>query len=199
VVALTAESQEARLQLGAILGLAAASMWQFGVGIGRPGSVGGPAGDAGLCLALMAWRAGSGVTRCLLLWMVYLLAGAALTGTAPVWAFLIGCPAWVLSRMFAPAGAGAFLLSTGCLVSLSRCGGKLLLLTSPQAGCELTLSGPDLPASLWAEMAPNLLWLAAFALLLGAWGRRTATPTFGKLGQAGQTLAGGRSPFLGGE
>jgi hypothetical protein len=152
-----------------ILGLALVLLWQLWIGSVRPGSTGSPAGDAGLCLALTCWWAGGSAAQGLVVWILSLLGITALSGVSPLWGFLLGWPAWLLVRTLARGQKFPVFLGLAVgLVSLFRCGGKLLLAAG--FASPLTLSGPTLPASLWAEMAPNLLFLVIFAWLTG--GRR---------------------------
>lgn len=156
-------------RVGAVLALSLVVLWQLGIGQARPGSASCPAGEAGLCLALVVWWCGAGRAQALAFWGVGLFCASVVSGVAPFWAFAIGCPAWLLVRVMARTrGVAAFLALAAGLVSGIRCGAKLLLLTYPGGGVPLTLSGAALSSSLWAELAPNCLFLLLFAALLGA-------------------------------
>lgn len=158
-----------RARGGALLGLALVVLWQLGIGQARPGSASCPAGEAGLCLALVAWWCGANLVEALAMWGVGLLCATAVTGVAPIWLFAVGCPAWLLVRALAGSrGLGTFLILAAGLVSGIRCGAKLLFLSMPGAGFPLTLSAATIPESLWAELAPNILFLLVFAGLMGA-------------------------------
>lgn len=152
-----------------MLALSLMVLWQLGIGQARPGSGSCPAGEAGLCLALVVWWCGAGTAQALALWGVGLFCASAVSGVAPFWPFAIGCPAWLLVRAMARTrSVAAFLALAAGLVSGIRCGAKLLLLAYPGGVFPLTLSGATLSSSLWAELAPNCLFLLLFAALLGA-------------------------------
>jgi hypothetical protein len=159
-----------RLSRAALLpALALILVWQVWIGGGRPHSLSAPAGEVGLCLALMVWRLGGGAELALALWGFTLLSFSAVGGVAPIWLFLVGWPAWVMVRALAPGVRDnplTFVLLAAGLLSVVRCGGKLLLLAWPELGSPLTLSGPGLLASLLSEAVPNIAWLWAFWLLL---------------------------------
>ena len=202
-------------RVGTVLALSLVVLWQLGIGQARPGSASCPAGEVGLCLALVAWWRGAGRAQSLALWGVGLLCASAVSGVAPFWPFAIGCPAWMLVRMLSRTrGVVTFLALAAGLVSGIRCGAKLLLLAypgllrapgrpywpgeqaHPGGGFPLTLSGATLPGSLWAELAPNGLFLLLFAALLGA----LSGPSR-KAAERGlsETSKGGRSPYPGEE
>jgi len=152
-----------------MLALALVLLWQLGVGQARPGSSGSPAGEPGLCLALVAWWCGAGRGQALGLWTVALVGASAVTGIGPLWSFLLGCPAWLLVRALTRRrDLTGFLVLAAGLVSGIRYGAKLLFLSVPVPDFPLTLSGPTLPQSLWAELAPNVVFLVVFAALMGA-------------------------------
>jgi hypothetical protein len=157
-----------RARGGASLALAFVFLLALWSGMARPGSVTAPAGDAGLCLALTAWRAGAGTALSFLLWSAGLVLSAACSGVAPIWPALAGWPAWLLLKALAGGrGFPAFLGLAVALLTLCRCAGKLLLLALPGGPSPLTLSGASLWGSLLAEALPNLLCLLLFAALLG--------------------------------
>lgn len=157
---------------GSILALAGVWLWSLAVGAARPDSLSAPAGEAGLCLALVAWWCGATREGAATIWSLCLVGSTLLTGVPPWWPFLLGLPAWLLVRAL---GEGkerlTYLILAACLLSLVRFAGKLLYLSFlPHA--PLTLSGGSLAGSFWAELAPNALFCALFALLLGAPERR---------------------------
>ena len=170
-----------------VLALALFALWQIWIGIARPGSTVAPAGEVGLCLALVAWWSGASAGQGLALWGICLLMASVISGIPPLWSFLVGWPAWMLVRALAGRQRLAtFIVLAVGLISVSRCGAKLLLLAVPHLSSPLTLSGPTLPGSLWAEAAPNLLWLAIFAAFMGVGERarserpkRTVSPPLG--------------------
>lgn len=157
-----------RALCGAILGLAGLWLWLLAVGAERPGSLGSPAGDGALCLALLAWWCGAAAGPAAVLWSLDLLGSTALTGLSPCWPFLLALPAWLAVRALGGRrGRLAYLLLAAGLTSCFRFAGKLLLLAAAP-GTALTLSGATLAGSFWAELAPNLMFCLLFALLLGA-------------------------------
>ena len=141
-MALEARRESSRRLAGAVVGLALIFVW-------------------------LAWcGAGGSSGQGMLLWTTALLMLAAVGGVAPLWAFLVGWPAWLAVRVLTGGRPfAAFVGLTVGLVALCRCGGKLLLLAT--AASPLTLSAATIPASLGAEAAANLLFLSFFSLLLG--------------------------------
>ena len=158
-----------RARAAIVPALVVVALVQLWAGAARPGTIASPAGEGGLCLALVVWWSGGGATLALALWALTLLSWSAVSGVAPVWPFLVGWPAWLAVRALVGTARSrpvALLLLAACLVSILRCGGKLLLLSWPELGSPLTLSGAGLLGSFWAELSPNLVWLWAFWLLL---------------------------------
>lgn len=132
--------------------------WHLWLGQARPGAVASPAGDPGLCLALvLCWR-GAAPSWCAALWAMALLLGSAFSGALPIWGALIGWPAWYLARAFwSGRGRWSFVVVTVALVSFFRCAGKLFLLSFGIA--PLTFSGFTLPGSFVSELVANLAFV----------------------------------------
>lgn len=151
--------------------------WQVGAGMAYPGSSTGPAGEAGLCLALAIWWRDGQNSVGLAAWGATLLSGAVLTGAVPLWMFVIGWPAWLCAHTVLSGGRAkgslswlTFVVLSAALVTLCRCAGKLLLQSAPLHLLSTpTLSGFNLLDSFWAEAAPNLGFLLLFGWLLNGW------------------------------
>ncbi len=157
-----------------ILSLALAFLWQWWRGWARLGSLSGPAGDVGLCLALMLYRLGLPARYGLGVWALTLVSGSLLSGVAPVWSFLIGWPAWLAVQALGSQSDSserlsgpAFLVYSSVLITISRCTGKLLMMSFSGVPVSLTISGTTLAGSLLAEAWPNILFLLLFRSLLG--------------------------------
>lgn len=145
-------------------------LWQILLGLPRPGTVLAPAGDAGLCLAIVGSWSGMKPRAALFVWVGTLVVGGAINGVSPLELFLIGWPAW-LFRGWLKIGQSttAWLLYAAVVVSFWRLAGKLLLSSLGGWGM-LTISGANLTQSLWAELIPNLVCFTGLTLLLkSAW------------------------------
>ena len=162
-----------KLRVGLCLSLAC--LWQWWRGWARLGSLSGPAGDAGLCLALVMCRIGLPARYGLGIWCLTLLGGSLLTGVAPILSFLIGWPAWLAVRALGyhshsseRLSGAAFLVYSSVLVTVCRCTGKLLLMSLTGVPSELTISGTTIAGSLLAEAWPNLLFTLLFRSAMGS-------------------------------
>lgn len=164
------EVRAVRCKILLVASFALVVLWQILVGVPRPGTVLAPAGDAGLCLAIVGSWFGMNPRAALFLWVGTLVVGGAIDGVSPLELFLIGWPAWLV-RGWLKVGRSttALLLYAAVVISLWRLAGKLLLSSFGGWGM-LTISGASLTQSLWAELIPNLVYLTGFTLLLkSAW------------------------------